>query len=177
MFFQVPYTLTIVDTPGFGDWWGWEEDEKMTEQILTFFITSGAAGIDHIDAICFLAQAGVSRLSPTQRCAFNEILSLFGKHTKKNVFVLFTFADGQKPQALSSLLEAGVLHKEGKYFKFNNCALFVKNCLHSDEENFDRMFWSMGIKSFEEFFKSLNEMESKSIPDKASHARKSAIRS
>ena len=159
----MPYTLTIVDTPGFGDTRGIKQDEKITEQIRSFFNTSGVAGIDHIDAICFLAQAGVPRLTHTQRYVFDKILSMFGKDIKKNISVLFTFADGQKPQALSSLFEAGILDKEGKYFKFNNSALFVENCLHSDEENFDRMFWSMGIKSFEKFFKTLNDMESKSL--------------
>ena len=39
----------------------------------------------------------------------------------------------------------------------------MENCQHNDEENFDRMFWSMGIKSFEKFFKSLNEMKSRSL--------------
>jgi hypothetical protein len=45
----------------------------------------------------------------------------------------------------------------------NNSALFVDNSEHNDDEHFDRMFWSMGIKSFEKFVKSLNEMESKSL--------------
>ena len=159
----MPYTLTIVDTPGFGDTRGIEQDEKITEQIRTFFNTSGVAGIDHIDAICFLAQAGAPRLTHTQRYVFDRILSMFGKDIKKNISVLFTFADGQKPQALSCLNEAGILDNEENYFKFNNSALFVENCVKNDEESFDRLFWSMGNKSFENFFKSLNEMESRSL--------------
>jgi hypothetical protein len=152
-----------VDTPGFGDTRGIKQDEKITEQIRTFFNTSGVGGIDHIDAICFLAQASIPRLTHTQRYVFDRILSMFGKDIKKNISVLFTFADGQQPQALSSLREAGILDSEGTFFKFNNSALFVDNSEHNDDENFDRMFWSMGIKSFEKFFKSLNEMESKSL--------------
>ena len=159
---QVPYTLTIVDTPGFGDTRGIIQDERITEQIRTFFNISGAKGIDHIDAICFLAQASIPRLTPTQRYVFDRILSMFGKDIQKNISVLFTFADGQKPQALSSLREAGIL--DGMYFKFNNSALFVDNRYHDvEDENFERMFWSMGVKSFEKFFQSLNEMESRSL--------------
>lgn len=154
----MPYTLTIVDTPGFGDTRGIKQDEKITEQISTFFNTSGVAGIDHIDAICFLAQAGVPRLTHTQQYVFDRILSMFGKDIKKKISVLFTFADGQKPQALSPLLEAGVLDK-----KESISSSIIVHCQHDDEENFDRMFWSMGIKSFEKFFKSLNEMESRSL--------------
>jgi hypothetical protein len=82
------------------------------EQIRTFFNTSGVGGIDHIDAICFLAQAGAPRLTPTQTYVFDKILSIFGKDIKENISVLFTFADGQKPQALSSLRKAGILDSE-----------------------------------------------------------------
>ena len=151
-----------MDTPGFGDTRGIKQDERITEQIRKFFNTSGSEGIDHIDAICFLAQASIPRLTPTQRYVFDRILSMFGKDIQKNISVLFTFADGQKPQALPSLREAGILDKV--YFKFNNSALFVDNSDHGDDdENFDRMLWSMGVKSFEKFFQSLNEMESRSL--------------
>ncbi len=159
----MPYTLTIVDTPGFGDTRGIKQDEKITEQIRTFFNTSGVGGIDHIDAICFLAQASIPRLTHTQRYVFDRILSMFGKDIQKNISVLFTFADGNEPQALSSLREAGILDRDGMCFKFNNSALFVDNSEHDGDENFGRMFWSMGIKNFEKFFKSLNEMESRSL--------------
>ena len=159
----MPYTLTIVDTPGFGDTRGIKQDEKITDQIRTFFNTSGVGGIDHIDVICFLAQASIPRLTHAQRYVFDRILSMFGKDIQNNISVLFTFADGQKPQALSSLREAGIFDSEGTFFKFNNSALFVDNSEHNDDGQFDRMFWSMGIKSFDNFFKSLNKMKSKSL--------------
>ena len=161
--FKIPYNLTIVDTPGFGDTRGIEHDKVITEQIRRFFNTKGSAGIDHVDAICFMAQAGNPRLTPTQQYVFDRILAMFGKDIKKNVLVLFTFADGQKPQALSAMLAAGILEDESNFFKFNNSALFVANSGENDEDNFDRMFWRMGIKSFEKFFQGLAEMESKSL--------------
>ena len=161
--FKIPYNLTIVDTPGFGQTRGIDHDKVITEQIRRFVNTKGSAGIDHIDAICFIAQAGNPRLTPTQQYVFDRILAMFGKDIKKNVLVLFTFADGQKPQALSAMLEAGILERESNFFKFNNSALFVANSGENDEDNFDRMFWRMGIKSFEKFFQGLAEMESKSL--------------
>ena len=161
--FRIPYNLTIVDTPGFGDTRGIEYDKVITEQIRRFFHTKGSKGIDHVDAICFMAQAGNPRLTPTQQYVFDRILAMFGKDIKKNVLVLFTFADGQKPQALSAMLEAGILEDESNFFKFNNSALFVANSDEEDEENFDRMFWRMGIKSFEKFFHELAKMELKSL--------------
>ena len=161
--FKIPYTLTIVDTPGFGDTRGIERDKVITEQIRRFFNTKGSAGIDHVDAICFMAQAGNPRLTPTQQYVFDRILSMFGKDIKKNVLVLFTFADGQKPQALSAMIAAGILEDESNFFKFNNSALFVANSGEEDEDNFDRMFWRMGIRSFEKFFRELAKLESKSL--------------
>ena len=161
--FKIPYNLTIVDTPGFGDTKGIEYDKVITEQIRRFFHTKGSAGIDHVDAICFMAQAGNPRLTLTQQYVFERILAMFGKDIKENLLVLFTFADGQKPQALSAMLAAGILEDESNFFKFNNSALFVANSGEDDEDNFDRMFWRMGIKSFEKFFQGLAEMESKSL--------------
>lgn len=161
--FKIPYTLTIVDTPGFGDTRGIEHDKVITEQIRRFFNTKGSAGIDHVDAICFMAQAGNPRLTPTQQYVFDRILAMFGKDIKKNVLVLFTFADGQKPQALSAMLAAGILEDESNFYKFNNSALFVANSGKEDEDNFDRMFWRMGIRSFEKFFHELAKLESKSL--------------
>ena len=161
--FRIPYTLTIVDTPGFGDTRGIEHDKVITEQIRRFFNTKGSAGIDHVDAICFMAQAGNPRLTPTQQYVFDRILAMFGKDIKRNVLVLFTFADGQKPQALSAMLAAGILEDESNFYKFNNSALFVANSGKEDEDNFDRMFWRMGIRSFEKFFHELAGLESKSL--------------
>ena len=161
--FEIPYNLTIVDTPGFGDTRGIDHDKAITEQIRRFFNTKGSAGIDHVDAICFMAQAGNPRLTPTQQYVFDRILAMFGKDVKKNILVLFTFADGQKPQALSAMIEAGILEDENNFFKFNNSALFAATSGENDEDNFDRMFWKMGIKSFEKFFQGLAEMEPKSL--------------
>ncbi|XP_028408061.1 uncharacterized protein LOC114530661 [Dendronephthya gigantea] len=158
--FKVPYNLTIVDTPGFGDTKGIQQDKVITDQIRKFFETSGDGGIDHIDAICFIAQAGIPRLTPTQRYVFDSILAMFGKDIEKNITVLFTFADGDKPQALASLQKAGVLSKEDMYFTLNNSALFADN---SESNNFGSMFWTMGMKSFENFFNCLNGMESRSL--------------
>ncbi|XP_043910777.1 LOW QUALITY PROTEIN: uncharacterized protein LOC122787916 [Protopterus annectens] len=63
--FQVPYTLTIIDTPGFGDTRGISRDREIMEQISVFF--SNPWGIDQIDAVCFVTQASLARLTHTQK--------------------------------------------------------------------------------------------------------------
>lgn len=161
--FQMPYSLTIVDTPGFGDTQGVERDREIVEQIRKFFSSPGEAGISHIDAVGFVAQASQARLSPVQRYIFDNILALFGKDIKDNIFLLLTFADGQKPQVLSAVNEAQIPFK--KYFKFNNSALYSQ--MNDDEEegchNFGSCFWEMGTKSFKTFLEQLLSVESKSL--------------
>ncbi|KAK8735621.1 hypothetical protein OTU49_005472 [Cherax quadricarinatus] len=169
-----PYTLTIIDTPGFGDTSGVKRDQEITSQIHKFFTTQGPGGIDHIDAVGFVIQSSMPRLTPTQTYIFDQILSLFGKDIKDNIFLLLTFADGQVPQVLSGITAAGMPYR--KYFKFNNSALFAKrtkdarNTAAKDESeedeanvNFDEMFWKMGANSFKVFLKKLNEVDSRSL--------------
>nr|XP_053648736.1 LOW QUALITY PROTEIN: uncharacterized protein LOC128699919 [Cherax quadricarinatus] len=172
--FNFPHTLTIVDTPGFGDTSGVMRDRHITNQIHRFFTTKGTEGIDHIDAVGFVVQASLPRLTPTQKYIFDQILSLFGKDIKDNIFLLLTFADGQQPQVLSSIIESGLPYQ--KLFKFNNSALYANKTeiegnitteVDSDDEenngNFDEMFWQMGERSFKMFLQRMNVVESKSL--------------
>ncbi|XP_064106433.1 uncharacterized protein LOC135215534 [Macrobrachium nipponense] len=168
--FKVPYTLTIIDTPGFGDVQGIDRDKEITQQIRTFFTTGGIRGIDKLDAVGFVVQSCLPRLTPTQIYIFDQILSLFGKDIADNIFLLLTFADGKRPQVLSGIEEAKMPYR--KFFKFNNSALYARNKeLESqeqdsgdDEDNaFDTMYWNMGEKSFRIFFKDISMTESKSL--------------
>ena len=163
----VPFTLTIIDTPGFGDTKGIKRDKEITEQIRKFFSTIGDFGIDHIDAIGLVVQAALPRLTNTQKYLFDSILTLFGKDIKDNIFMLLTFADGQKPETLAALEFANIPYK--LHLKFNNSALFAStssiDCDSDDEEgNFDEMFWKMSNRSYKKFLLSHLEMvEPKSL--------------
>ncbi|KAH1178096.1 hypothetical protein KIL84_011798 [Mauremys mutica] len=145
--FKVPYSLTIIDTPGFGDTRGIEHDKMLTEQIRAFFSTPGA--IDQLDAVCFVVQASLARLTHIQ--------------------ILITFADGQTPPVLQAINESEVsCAKDAQgvpvHFKFNNSALFVNNAgAGKGHCNFDAMFWEMGASSMETFFKSLRSLKTKSL--------------
>ncbi|KAI2645705.1 hypothetical protein H4Q32_026201 [Labeo rohita] len=127
--FEVPYTLTIVDTPGFGDTRGISHDQKITTQIQEFFSAHG--GIDHIDAVCFVVQASLPRLTHTQKYIFDSILSIFGKDIAKNILMMVTFADGKKPPVLEAIKVSKVpcsTNESGDphHFKFNNSAEVLK---------------------------------------------------
>ncbi|XP_049453841.1 uncharacterized protein LOC125901889 [Epinephelus fuscoguttatus] len=172
--FKIEHSLTIVDTPGFGDTRGIERDREITEQLRNLF--TAELGVSHIDAVCFVAQAALARLTPTQKYVFDSVLSIFGKDIAENIRVLVTFADGQKPPVLEAIKASGVpcpQTTEGQplHFKFNNSALFADNKssaeggMSEDDEDgsFDKMFWDMGTKSMKRFFAALNVMKTKSL--------------
>ena len=62
--FKVPYTLKVIDTPGFGDTGGIERDKEITEMIKCFFSAKGEGGIDRLDAVGFVIPAREQRLTP-----------------------------------------------------------------------------------------------------------------
>ena len=163
-----PYTFTIIDTPGFGDTKGLKRDKDITKQIKEFFsIPTTDGGIDHIDGIGFVTQASLARLTHTQKYIFDSILSIFGKDIGKNIFMMITFADGKKPPVVEAIKVGDIPFC--KYFKFNNSALFPNFAEEDEDDNedeggdFDKMFWTMGMKSFGNFFKNFELVEPRSL--------------
>ncbi|XP_055486238.1 uncharacterized protein LOC129693447 [Leucoraja erinacea] len=179
--FNIDYSLTIIDTPGFCTR-GISRDQQITEQIREFF--SSPQGVDQIDAVCFVVQASLARLTYTQKYVFDSILSMFGKDIAENIHIMVTFADGQPPPVLDILQSAEVPCPKDTaglpvHFKFNNSAIFAQRptsvnygyeCRSHDsgigggnDDNFDAMFWKMGANSMKKFFTALNTMETKSL--------------
>ncbi|XP_063874935.1 uncharacterized protein LOC135108143 [Scylla paramamosain] len=156
--FRMPYSLTIIDTPGFGDTKGIKRDREIVEQLRKFFTSPGDLGISHIDAIGFVVQASQARLSVGQKYVFDSILALFGKDISDNIFLLVTFADGQEPEVLSAVKKAEIPYKD--YFQFNNSALYYQT---DKRRKFGSLFWDMGCESFQIFLDKVLEIESKSL--------------
>ncbi|KAK3088210.1 hypothetical protein FSP39_016189 [Pinctada imbricata] len=156
---KVDFKLNLVDTPGFADTRGIERDTTLVRQIRSFFTPRSDTGINKIDALCFVVQAPLVRLSAAQRYVFDGILSIFGKDIIGNIFMLITFADGSDPVVLSSLKEAKIPYE--KYFTFNNSALFANNV--SDQTPFSKSFWQLGEESYQIFFKELVTFKPKSL--------------
>ncbi|KAJ3595635.1 hypothetical protein NHX12_004938 [Muraenolepis orangiensis] len=174
--FQIDYSLTIVDTPGFGDTRGIERDQTIIGQLENLF--KAPHGVSTIDAMCFVAQASLVRLTATQKYVFDSVLSIFGNNVADNIRILVTFADSQLPPVLTAINESGAPCPKTKdglpvNFKFNNSALFADNkvadsALDGDDDedgegNFDKMFWAMGTKSMKNFFTALKIIETKSL--------------
>jgi energy-coupling factor transporter ATP-binding protein EcfA2 len=153
---RLPYTLTVIDTPGFGDTRGMERDKLIVEQIKVLF---SVGGIDQIHGIGFVTQASDSRLTPTQKYIFESVLSIFGKDIASNVFLLTTYADTMDPPVLSAIREAAIPYKA--HYKFNNSSLFADNT--KSIASFGELFWMLGMESFEQFFRELEIVEPHSL--------------
>lgn len=166
----LPYTLTVIDTPGFGDTESLEEDRKIVKQVKELFSIRGPDGIDELHGIGFVAQSSEARLTLTQKYIFDSILSIFGKDMSHNMFMMITFADSQKPPVLDALQAAQIPWLDKAFYKFNNSALYATNTMKcvghdgdSDDDNVDRMFWKMGMKSFKRFFLQLGAKSAGSL--------------
>ncbi|XP_058873352.1 uncharacterized protein LOC117404269 [Acipenser ruthenus] len=167
--FKVPHSLTIIDTPGFGDAKGIEQDKLITEKIKNFF--SSPDGMDSIDAVCFVVQAALARLTQTQKYIFDSILSIFGKDIKNNIQVLVTFADGNPPPVLDAIKADGVPCPKSDngvpvHFKINNSVLFVPNARgseYADQDVCNKITWRMGSDNMKKLFDNLEKMETRSL--------------
>ena len=160
--FKTDYTLTIIDTPSFGDTGGIIRDKEIMVQIKTFFSTEGFDGIDILDAVGFVVPSNPPRLTPTQRYIFDSVLSVFGKDIEDNIFMFYTFASpGKKPPGVLDAVKAAKIPHRG-YFKFNHEGLYSQD-LDEEEIKSLNIFWNLGWINFRNFFNRLSLVEPKSL--------------
>uniref|UniRef100_A0A8P4GFV0 Septin-type G domain-containing protein n=1 Tax=Dicentrarchus labrax TaxID=13489 RepID=A0A8P4GFV0_DICLA len=114
----LPYSLTIIDTPGYGDTRGIEHDEKVRGRLFDLFHSED--GVHEINAVGLV-------LSDRLRYIFDSVMSLFGKDVEKNIVALITHSDGLPPENVLQALEDANIKcakdedNEPVYFLFNNC--------------------------------------------------------
>ena len=156
--------IQIIDTPGYGDTRGIKQDMIITSQIEKTFKNS----LNSLNAICFVAQSSNARLTHNQyqKYIFSSVLDLFGEDVKENFIAMLTFCDGGNPQIIPSLEDPDCIFstviphiKKPWYYKFNNSAIFSSD----REDEFTKMFYKLGMKSFEEFTKKLTSLPRKSL--------------
>ena len=154
--------IQIIDTPGFGDTRGIKQDMIITSQIEKTFKEK----LNNLNAICFVAQSSNARLTSNQKYIFTSVLDLFGEDVKENFIAMLTFCDGGVPQVVASLEDPNCVFstviphiQKPWYYKFNNSAIFSSN----REDEFTKMFFKLGMKSFEEFTNKLIKLPRKSL--------------
>ncbi|XP_073762123.1 uncharacterized protein isoform X1 [Danio rerio] len=117
-------SLTIIDTPGYGDTRGLEKDLEVAENLSALFQNND--GVREVDAVCFVIQASKNRLSDRQHYIISSVLSLFGKDIVNNIVFLITHSDGLPPKNVLSAINKAKIpcrrDREGQpvHFQFNN---------------------------------------------------------
>ncbi|KAI4903637.1 hypothetical protein NFI96_009470 [Prochilodus magdalenae] len=157
-------SLTIIDTPGYGDTRGIEKDMDIARNLHDLFLHD--AGVKDLDAVCLVLKASQNRISDRQRYIFEGVLSLFGKDIEDIIVLCITHSDGGPP---TNALEAVKKEKipccydnedEPVHFLFNN--------RQSEEqtqklEKLSRSAWEMAADSIGNFFEFLKFRQRRSV--------------
>jgi hypothetical protein len=119
-----------------------------------------------LDAVGFVVQSALVRLTASQQYIFNSVLSIFGKDIKDNIRFLATFADGKRPRVLDAINEAQLPCRKDRnglpcHQKFNNGAIYSNN--QDDDDDYSPIEWKNGMKNFKLFFEELSYMPTKSL--------------
>ncbi|XP_062291127.1 uncharacterized protein LOC133995669 [Scomber scombrus] len=121
----LPYSLTIIDTPGFGDTRGIEYDFIVRQRLFDLF--SSDDGVHELSAVGLVLKASENRVSDRLKYIFDSVMSLFGKDIEKNIVALITHSDGRRPKNVLKALEAANIKcaKDERnlpvHFLFDNC--------------------------------------------------------
>ncbi|XP_039635417.1 septin-1-like [Perca fluviatilis] len=117
----LPYSLTIIDTPGYGDTRGIKHDMNIMERLFDLFRSED--GVHEINAVGLVMKASENRLSDRQRYIFDSMVSLFGKDMEKNIVALITHSDGRTPKKALEAAKIKCASNEKNqpvHFLFNN---------------------------------------------------------
>ncbi|XP_017318564.2 uncharacterized protein LOC108263717 isoform X2 [Ictalurus punctatus] len=155
-----PFSLTFIDTPGFGSTEGINKDIKIAESLLELFRSED--GVSEIDAVCFVVTSLTSRCTERQRYVFNAVLSLFGRDVDKNIVVFITHASRKPNNAIKAIKESKIPcaqddRGEPVYFRFDNshCEDFNDEGLFGDYQ----ASWDLLKTTMENFLTFLNEIK------------------
>ncbi|XP_072228370.1 uncharacterized protein [Leuresthes tenuis] len=151
----LPYSLTIIDTPGYGDTRGVEFDCLITQKLYDLFRSED--GVHEVHAVGLVLKAADNRLSDRLMYIYDSVMSLFGKDVEGKIVALITHSDGMPPKtALKALQDANTKCAKTEkdqpvYFVFNNCL----NTPITEETEFGLeqawMVTTRGMKNFTAF--------------------------
>uniref|UniRef100_A0A3B1KII5 AIG1-type G domain-containing protein n=1 Tax=Astyanax mexicanus TaxID=7994 RepID=A0A3B1KII5_ASTMX len=162
---QKPFSLSIIDTPGYGDTRGIDKDMEIPQNLHKLFLHE--TGVKDLDAVCLVLKASQNRISDAQRYIFEGVLSLFGKDIGENIVLFITHSDGLPPSNVLKAVEKEKIpcchdaENQPVHFLFNN----RQSEKHSTAKTKRavKMAWEMGEESLEEFFEFLKSKVRKSL--------------
>uniref|UniRef100_A0A3Q2DKX2 Septin-type G domain-containing protein n=2 Tax=Cyprinodon variegatus TaxID=28743 RepID=A0A3Q2DKX2_CYPVA len=141
---SLPFSLTIIDTPGFGNTRGLEKDNSVSRRLLDLFRSED--GVHEINAVGLVMKASDNRLNGRLRYIFNSVMSLFGKDLENNIVALVTHSDGRRPENVLNALEDAEIKcstdemNQPVHFMFNNQQIKQRNRTDKDQDG-SKYFW------------------------------------
>ncbi|KAG7219016.1 hypothetical protein INR49_005916, partial [Caranx melampygus] len=123
----LPYSLTIIDTPGYGDTRGMELDVIVSHRLFDLFRSED--GVHELSAVGLVMKASENRLSDRLRYVFDSVISLFGNDMEKNIVTLITHSNGRTPKNVLEALDAAKIKcardqkNQPVRFLFENCQI------------------------------------------------------
>ena len=123
--------IIIIDSQGYGDTGGIQEDEKIT-YVFTHVI-------EHINTVGFIVKSNTNRIDILTKYIFSSVTSLFSEDISENFIILATFANSETmkkgPAFIQSIdHDAGFL-KIKKRMDKNYWFAFDSKCLFDDDIN------------------------------------------
>uniref|UniRef100_A0A671QTQ6 Uncharacterized LOC107702766 n=1 Tax=Sinocyclocheilus anshuiensis TaxID=1608454 RepID=A0A671QTQ6_9TELE len=163
-----PMSLTIIDTPGYGDTRGLDKDLEVAENLNLATLFQSNDGVHEVDAVCFVIKSSKNRLSDRQHYIISSILSLFGKDIMNNIVFLITHSDGLPPKNVIGAINKAKIpcrrDKSGQplYFLFINRQAEAR---HTERHYMraQRNAWKDSMKEVKDFLQSLDEKNRRSL--------------
>ncbi|XP_066538423.1 uncharacterized protein [Hoplias malabaricus] len=159
---EFPFSLTVIDTPGYGNAGGIEKDLNIAEMLLELFRSKNG-----VDAVCFVVTSNFIRQTESHLYVFDAIFSLFGKDMERNIVLFITHATQKPVNALQAIKQSKVRcakTKDGKpmFFSIDNSHC---EALHEDdkdeaetkEDHKYRAAWEINKRNMTNFFDFLND--------------------
>ncbi|CAL4067782.1 unnamed protein product, partial [Meganyctiphanes norvegica] len=147
--------LIFIDTPGFGDSRGIDEDKKWNDKFYNFIQKN--SDIREVAGICFLIKVTDTRLTHAQKYIINGLFSMFGNDIKNNLYVVVSYSDGSETNVPKLLQESGLDYNLA--INVNNDGLYNdQNILSESSEDVQKQLnknWTMTMDNVKLFFKKL----------------------
>ncbi|XP_005951511.2 uncharacterized protein LOC102300097, partial [Haplochromis burtoni] len=121
----LPYSLTIIDTPGFGNTREIKYDDIIFQRLFDLFRSED--GVHEVHAVGLVMKATDNRMSDQLIYVFDSVMSLFGKDLEEKIVALITHSNGRRPRSALQALEAANIkcakneENQPVYFLFDNC--------------------------------------------------------
>ncbi|CAF4363096.1 unnamed protein product [Rotaria sp. Silwood2] len=149
--------VRIIDTPGFGDTRGLDQDDRNMEHTLQYI-----NNLTHLNAICFLLKPNASRLNIFFRTCLIQLFSHLDPTARNNIIFCFTnarstfYTPGNTAPLLKTMLASSSMNdfsfKKENTFCFDNesfrylVALRNRISFTHEEKHEYEMSWSTSVK-------------------------------